>query len=104
VSLVLLVAPTVMPCATAVSDGAKNALKNAHQSAHARIAGGVRLFKRILRFVLVLAQYRSSHAELTTDRATNPSSALSDLESPHTPLAARAILWRYSGRASSRAG
>jgi hypothetical protein len=57
-----------------------------------------------LRFVLVLAQYRSSHAELTTDRATNPSSALSDLESPHTPLAAKAILSRYSGRASSRAG
>jgi hypothetical protein len=42
-SLVLLVAPTVMACAAAMSDGAKNALKNAH----ARIAGGVRLFKRV---------------------------------------------------------
>jgi hypothetical protein len=46
-SLVLLVAPTVMACAAAMSDGAKNALKNARQSAQARIAGGVRLFKRV---------------------------------------------------------
>jgi hypothetical protein len=37
----------VMPCAAAMSDGANNALKNAHQNAHARIAGGVRLFKRV---------------------------------------------------------
>jgi hypothetical protein len=46
-SLVLLVAPTVMPCAAAMSDGTKNTLDNAHQSAHAGIAGGVHLFKRV---------------------------------------------------------
>jgi hypothetical protein len=46
-SLVLLVAPTVMACAAAMPDGAKNPFKNAHKNAHARIAGGVRLFKRV---------------------------------------------------------
>jgi hypothetical protein len=37
----------VMACAAAMSDGAKNALKDALKNAHARIAEGVRSFKRV---------------------------------------------------------